>query len=163
MIKVIGIGQTMRGDDAAGIRAVQYWQAAYPKSSQQPNVQVLIEELPGLALLDMLVGASFVVIADAVRSNVDPGTIHHLEITDLATFKPGLSSAHGWGLAETLALIGILGLSNMPEQISLVGIEAGDLNMGLTLSPPVTESLAQAAALIESLVTGVLATKVNGN
>lgn len=163
MIKVIGIGQTLRGDDAAGIRAVQYWQEAYPQNSRRPEVQVYLEELPGLALLDLIAGAAAVVIVDAVHSNASPGSVHHLEITDLAAFAPGSSSAHGWGLAETLALIGILDLPNMPERISLVGIETGDLQMGTTLTTEVADSLPQAGELIERLVTSMIAATDSGD
>ena len=163
MIVVIGIGQTLRGDDAAGVRAVQFWQKNYPHTSLRSDVQVVIEELPGLALLELLSGASAVVIADAVRSGARPGEIYQLELTDLAAFTPGSSSAHGWGLAETLALGRILGIPDLPEMISLVGIEASELNAGASLSPLVADSIERAADLIESLVTGWLTRESSGN
>ncbi len=36
-IAVIGIGQSLRGDDAAGLEAVRQWQEKYPKTAKPPR------------------------------------------------------------------------------------------------------------------------------
>jgi hypothetical protein len=48
-ILVLGIGQSLRGDDAAGLEAVCLWQQTHPLTAQK--VQVEFTELPGLGLL----------------------------------------------------------------------------------------------------------------
>jgi hypothetical protein len=52
--KIIGIGQTLRGDDAAGIAAVSLWQKTFPASAGQPHIIVELIELPGIGLLNLL-------------------------------------------------------------------------------------------------------------
>ena len=99
---LIGIGQSLRGDDAAGLEAVRLWQAQYPQTAQK--LQVELSELPGLALLDRLDGMEAAILVDAVQSRATPGTIQRLGPEELAAFSTDAQSAHGWGVAETLAL-----------------------------------------------------------
>jgi hydrogenase maturation protease len=103
-LTVIGIGQTLRGDDAAGVEAVRRWQAAYPATASRKDVTVTLSELPGLALLDQLEGFDSAILVDAVQSSAEPGVIHRLTPHDLDAFGSGSGSAHGWGIAETLKL-----------------------------------------------------------
>ncbi len=158
MIVVIGIGQTLRGDDGAGIQAVQRWQAANPATASHPQLRVELEELPGLSLLDRLSGADAAILVDAVRSGAPPGCLHRLELSDLDAFRPESDSAHGWGVAETLYLGRLLDSENLPGIIVLIGIEAGAMRLGDALSREVTGALDQAAAMIEASVSELLFT-----
>src|SRR5512142_1104173 len=111
-VTVIGIGQSMRGDDAAGLEAVRRWQLGYPATATRPGVQVQYAELPGLALLDMLEGFDAAVLVDALQSAAPAGTVHRLALDELDSFSNGAKSAHGWGVAETLQLGHQLGTLN---------------------------------------------------
>ncbi len=53
-IAVIGIGQSMRGDDAAGLDAIRQWKVEYPETATRPDIRVETSELPGLDLIDRL-------------------------------------------------------------------------------------------------------------
>jgi hydrogenase maturation protease len=147
---VLGIGQSLRGDDAAGLEAVRLWQQRFPGSAAR--VRVEIHELPGVGLLDMLEGVVAAVIVDAVKSKAPAGTLMRLGQEELASFEPGTGSAHGWGVAETLHL----GYQLYPElancQITLIGIVGGQFDMGEVLSPNVRKVLPKAAQLIENEV-----------
>jgi hydrogenase maturation protease len=155
-IVVVGIGQNLRGDDAAGIEAVRRWQAQYPDSISRPGLRVEISELPGLDLLNLLDGAQGAVIADAIQSSAPPGQLHLLGPDDLASFTPDATSAHGWGVAETLQLGRTLSPSLAKCRITLIGIEAGQMAMGAGLSPEVERALDQASDLIEKIVQALL-------
>lgn len=157
MIVVVGIGQTLRGDDGAGIRAVQRWQVEFPQTSKNPQVLVELEELPGLSLLDRLTGSEAAILVDAVRSGAPPGCLHRLEISDLDAFRPESNSAHGWGVAETLFLGSQLFPDDLPEKVVLVGVEAGDMHLGDELSQEVSGTLLAAAEMIESIIAEMLA------
>jgi hydrogenase maturation protease len=148
-ITVIGLGQSLRGDDAAGLEAVRKWQEQYPETASRPDIRVEIFELPGLALLDLLEGADAVVIVDAVQSSDPPGTILRIGPDELASFTPDAQSAHGWGVAETLKL----GVSLYPElaacRITLIGIVGKNYEMGRGLSQEVVGVLPRACNWIE--------------
>ena len=152
-IKVIGIGQSLRGDDAAGLAAVHLWQERYQENKERPYLQVELAELPGIGLLSLLEGAGMVILVDAVRCGADAGTIHILSREQLEAFPNEAGSAHGWGVAETISLGEKVMPANMPEKIILIGIEGVDFSMGKPLSPEVGLALPEVARLIEQLAT----------
>jgi len=152
-IKIIGIGQSLRGDDAAGLEAVRLWQERHQANIERQNLQVELTELPVIGLLNLLEGTRTVILVDAVHSNAKAGTIHLLSEDQLESFSNGSGSAHGWGVAETLSLGRKLMPSTMPEVLLLIGIEAGDLSLGESLSPDVEKALPEVVHLIEQLVT----------
>ncbi len=155
-VTVIGIGQTLRGDDAAGIEAVHRWQDAYPLTASRPEVAVQCSELPGLGLLDMLEGFDAALIIDAVQTAAAPGTILWLSPGDLESFTRGSKSAHGWGIAETLQLARQVDPSRLPPHVRLLGIVAQHMDIGEYLSAPLQEALPAISEAIEAEVQRML-------
>jgi len=148
-IVIIGIGQSLRGDDGAGLAAVQHWQRAYPNSANHPSLRIEMVELPGLSLLDLIFGTSAAILVDAVRSGAKPGTLHLLSESDLDAFETDSGSAHGVGVAESLALGNRLYHERMPADIILIGVEASGFGVGEILSPEVQRAIPIAARTIE--------------
>ena len=146
-ILVLGLGQSLRGDDAAGLIAVQAWQKKYPHSAEQILVETC--ELPGLALLDLLEGMEFAILVDAVETTMPPGSILKVEPQDLAAFTSDAQSAHGWGIAESLNLARSLNLPQAGTKITLIAIAGGDFTIGAGLSQPVSLALDTAVETIE--------------
>ena len=144
---VLGIGQSLRGDDAAGLEAVRRWQMRYPQSAMR--VQVELSELPGLGLLDLLDGIDAAILVDAVHAQAAPGRLLRIGPDELASFTPDAASAHGWGVAETLHL----GLSLYPAlakvRITMIGIVGLQFDVGAGLSPEIRAALENAAEMIE--------------
>ena len=155
-IKVIGVGQSLRGDDAAGLEAVRMWQKEYPRTSGRPDVRVEISELPGLALLQLLEGVDAAVLVDSVKSRSKPGTIQRVNIDQLNAFASDSKSAHGWGIAETIQLDRVLHPERPPVDIRFIGIEAQQMNLGEALSPSVRQALPIASEFIEAEVNQLL-------
>lgn len=151
-IAVIGIGQSLRGDDAAGLDAIRQWKEEYPKTANRSEIRADASELPGLALIDLLDDTDAAVIVDAVQSSAKPGTIHRLSADNLSAFTPDSQSAHGWGVAETLQLGYQLypTLKNLP--IRIIGIEAEQVSMGIGLSQSVTQAMPALCQVIEDQV-----------
>lgn len=158
MLAIIALGQELRGDDAAGLEAVRRWAAAYPQTADHSSVAVHQAGLPGLGLLDLLAGCRAAILVDAVASGSKPGSLHILREDQLASFAPGSGSAHGWAVAETLALGRQLYPDSIPEDITLLGIEIASLELGAGLSAEVRQSLEQAVEIIERLVQQALGT-----
>lgn len=155
-VTVIGIGQTIRGDDGAGIAAVRRWQQSFSRTAQRPDVRIQYVELPGLNLLDLLEGSDGAVLVDAVEDLSDPGTIHRLGPNDLASFTSGSQSAHGWGVAETLALARQVQPNLGLIPIRLVGITAAQMQLGAAMSEAVERALQAACVAIEAEVRALL-------
>lgn len=152
---VIGIGQTMRNDDRAGLVAVLHWQKTFPLSAENPSLKVQLVELPGLELLELLEGFEAAIIVDAVQSGAQPGIVHFLKEEELLGFLQDSKSAHGWGVAETLRIGRTLG-NHLPDRILLIGIEGQDFSPGENLSPLVQSALNTVAQAIEDSVKIIL-------
>jgi hydrogenase maturation protease len=140
-IAVIGIGQSFRGDDEIGLKAVQQWMDRYPETASRSEIQVDISELPGLTLLDLLEGAKAAVLVDAIECLTFPGTIHSINPEQLSSFTTDAKSAHGWGVAETLRMDQMLNPSRKKIPIKVIGIEVGQVEIGSALSKSVEQAL----------------------
>ncbi len=151
-IAVIGIGQDLRGDDAAGLEIVRRWQREYAETASLPEIQVQATDTSGLALLDLFDGMDAAVLVDAVRSQAEPGTLHRLDPDQLSSATLDSQSSHGWGVAEALQLSCTLEPSLKERRLRLVGIEAGQTLMGSDLSPSVQACLPLAARAVQEEV-----------
>lgn len=150
-IKIIGIGQRLRGDDSAGLEVVRRW-----KSAQQAPLPDALEtaalESPGINLLSHMSGYDVVILVDAVHSGAAPGTLHRLRPDEIEPFLAGADSAHGWGIAETLKLGETLQDGDFPTHIHLLGIEIQSVAPGQDLSPEVRDALPAAVQKLDDLV-----------
>lgn len=155
-IAVIGIGQDFRGDDAAGLEVVRRWQQEYTETASLPEIRVQATDTSGLALLDYFDGMDAVILVDAVRSQVEPGTLHRLDPDQLSSVMPDTQSSHGWGVAETLRLCRSLAPSLNKMRLRLVGIEASQVDYGKGLSHSVQQALPLACCALQDEVLAFL-------
>lgn len=153
---VIGIGQSLRGDDAAGLEAVEAWRTANPATAERPDLSVETLEVPGLALLERLQQAQSAIIVDAIRSGAAPGTLLQAGLEQIEVFTSAAKSAHGWGVAETLQLGRRLDPELENLDVHLLGIEGKDYSVGRGLSSEVLEALPRASIAIQKQVDQLL-------
>lgn len=143
-IKVIGVGNAWRGDDAAGLLV-----ARRLKADHLPQVQ--ISECLGTvsAIQEAWQDAAGVIVVDAVVSGGPPGTIHRFEAQD-AGVPVQLSrspSSHGWGVAEAVALGRLF--RELPPVLIIYGIEGSNFDHGTNLSLEVAAAIPKAADRIK--------------
>lgn len=151
---IIGIGQHLRGDDAVGVRVVEGWAAQHPKILSSPQVEVALIPLPGLALIDRISGFEYAVLVDAVLGGpgVSPGSLLCLTPDDLSSFSRGTASAHGWGVAESLALAETLKIEGLPAEIKILGIGGKQVGVGAGLSPEVEAVIPEAVQRLDQIL-----------
>lgn len=141
---VIGIGNSMRGDDGVGPAAVDRLSA-----QDLTDVELLTLDGEPSRLLDAWRDRELVIMIDTIVAGGVPGSLHRLEIGVDRLPKPvAAMSSHRAGLADAVALGRALGRE--PRRLIVHGIEPADVNLGSALSAPVS------AALV-SLVDRVLA------
>jgi hydrogenase maturation protease len=138
-VTILGIGNLLRGDDAAGLLAARLLRELLP------GVRVL--ELQGdiAAAIDAWEGETAVLLIDAVRSGAPAGTIHRFEAH--AAPLPARffrSSTHLFGAADAIELARALG--RLPSRLIVYGIEAASFEPGAALTPAVEAGV---AALVE--------------
>lgn len=155
---VIGIGQQMRGDDAVGVKVVQLWATQHPERLASSQIEMALVPLPGLGLLDQISEYEYAILVDAVLGGpgVSPGSLLYLTPNNLVGFSGGASSTHGWGVAEAFQLAEVLGIKDLPKQITILGIGGKQVEIGATLSPEVAEVLPEAVTAIERLIAQYL-------
>ncbi len=141
-VRVIGIGNEWRGDDAVGLLAARRLQGVLGD-----RAEVVEAGVTGVELLELMKGAGTVFLIDAVRSGQAPGTIHRLDAS-AGPIAPALfpRSTHAVGVAEVLELARTLGV--LPKQVVVYGIEAGDTEVGHSLSPQVSHALNEVIELV---------------
>ena len=161
-IKILGMGNSMRGDDEVGLKIVQQWIRSHASAYPEDTVEAEILESPGITLLSEIAGRDTAILVDAVRSGARAGTLHKLTEEDLASFTDGTGSAHGWGAAETLSLGHRLIPEDMPKRIYVIGVEALQFNLGEGLSPAVKASIPKAVEMIEAILHEIIKNNIWG-
>jgi hydrogenase maturation protease len=140
-VVVIGVGNAMRGDDAAGLEVVA-------RVRDEPGVERVAHEREPIEVLEIWAGADAVVLVDAVRSGAPTGTIHRLDASaDALPAAFARGSSHTIGVGEVIELARALG--RLPLRVIVYGIEGARFESGAALSPEV-------AAAIDSLADTVL-------
>jgi len=146
---VVGLGHGDRGDDGVGPAVAR---AVAAGSAAGSGVLVRTQEDP-TALLDLWEGHDHVVVVDAVVTGSPVGTLHRLDLgADAPPLPPGtwaetgLAGTHAFGLAATVELG--RALHRLPARVVVVGVEVRHLEVGTTLSPPVTAALEAAEELV---------------
>jgi hydrogenase maturation protease len=134
-IRIIGLGNGMRGDDAVGLMA-----ARRIRQEVGDRVEVIEAEMAGVDLIELMKGAHSVLLIDAARSGQAPGTIHRL---DASAGPIGGQifprSSHALGMVDALELARAMGV--LPATVIVYGVEAGNMEAGQPLSPAVTRAL----------------------
>jgi hydrogenase maturation protease len=141
--RVLGIGSPF-GDDRVGWAVIDALRGS--GALTRARASATCYDRPGLRLVEALTGAEHAILVDAMRSGAPPGSIRRLAAEDL-TVASGLLSAHGFGVAEAVALARALGA--LPRRLTVIGIEIADPQPGADLSAPVRAAVAAAAAQIE--------------
>ncbi len=143
LIRIIGLGNVLAGDDGVGILAARRLKARLGKQQAdlvEVQVEVIEAELVGLEVLDLMEGADVVMLVDAARSGHPPGTLHRLEVSDGPIGKTLFPhSTHALNTVDVLELGRTLG--TLPPRVIVFGIEAGTLRAGEALSPEVARAL----------------------
>lgn len=131
-ILVLGIGNLIMADDGVGVRVVQQLQQEYcfPQC-----VTVMDGGTLGLDLLPALEGITNLIVVDAVETGAPPGTVVRLAGEELPIALETKLSPHQMGLKDLLAVARLMG--NEPEEMVLVGIQPGSIEMDEYLTPEV--------------------------
>ena len=140
-IKIIGMGNLLLTDEGIGVHAAR----ALQRVSLPPNVEV-IDGGTSPDVLTYIETADSLVIIDAMDTGDEPGGIYRLPIDDLTPAANGLTSIHEVNLVAMLKTLKLLG--GGPRQAVIIGIQPGDLNWGLELSPPLQRRLPQVIQVV---------------
>jgi hydrogenase maturation protease len=141
-VVVIGVGNSFRCDDAAGLEVAR-------RLEHDEDVRVVEREGDLAGLLDLWNEASSVIIVDSASSGAAPGTIHRFDAIADPLPTGVFSSTHAFGVAEVVELG--RALDRLPESLTVYAIEGARFEVGQDLSPEVEAAVAQLASTLPTL------------
>lgn len=142
-LKVIGVGNAWRGDDAVGLLVARRLRADH-----LPEVEVAECRGTVTAVQEAWNDAAGVIVVDAVVSGGRPGAIYRFNAHGggVPMELSRSPSSHGWGVAEALALGKVL--QELPPYLIIYGIEGQNFGPGQEVSQEVAEAIPEAARRI---------------
>lgn len=158
---VLGIGNTILTDEAAGVRAVEALERAYKMPA---NVQVIDGGTSGMEMIEDLTNLDFLIVIDVVKTGAAGGTVVKIEGDQIPVFFRRKLSPHQIALPDVLACLELL--DTMPQEIIVLGVELISLELGMEMTPTVAAKvpvlmemaaceLAARGYLLEALTTTV--------
>lgn len=139
---VIGLGNSSRGDDAAGLVAAERL-----AQSGRSGVTVATCEGEPFSLLDRWREGDRVILIDATSTRSRPGTLRRFD-AHRRPLPAGLfaTSTHALGLAALLELA--RRLDRMPDELIVYGLEGASFGLGDALSPAAEAAVAEVVACV---------------
>ncbi len=141
-VRVIGLGNTFRGDDAVGIMV-----ARRLVTLDFPGVEILERSGEGTALMEAMKGSETLYLIDAMQSGSAPGKILRFNAHN-QSLSPHFSAAstHAFGVAEAIEMARLL--DELPAQLIVYGIEGKNYEVGQNLSPEVEQAIQKLVKII---------------
>jgi hydrogenase maturation protease len=135
-MKVIGVGNEWRGDDAVGLLVVRRL-----KADQLPEVEIAECRGTVTAVREAWKDAAGVIVVDAVFSGGRPGAIYRFDAHDggVPVQLSRSPSTHGLGVAEALALGQLF--QELPPYLIIYGIEGQNFGPGQEVSREVEAAI----------------------
>lgn len=126
---VIGVGNTLLGDDGIGVRLVEDLAPAI----RRLGADAVYGGTGGFSLIGLVEDRPLVIFVDAVAMGLEPGDAHAFgtEVIEQAGAGGETWSGHEIDLADTIALVERIA----PDvRIRVIGIEPADTTPSLTIS-----------------------------
>ena len=142
---VLGIGNTILTDEAAGVRAVELLEQRY----QIPDDVLVIDGgTSGMEMIEDLSDLDFLIVIDVVKTGAAPGTVVKIAGDEIPVFFRRKLSPHQIALPDVLASLELL--DSMPKEIVVLGVEPISLELGMEMTATIAE---QVPVLVEMAVT----------
>ncbi len=139
---ILGLGNTIMSDDGVGPCVIDLLR----KEPLPEQVSLLDGGTLGLDLLPYLEGIQRLIIVDAVEIGQSAGTVIQLAGDQVPVALETKLSPHQMGMKDLLAVARLMG--HLPDEIMLIGVQPGCLEMGTELTPPVTQALPTLCSLV---------------
>ena len=133
---VLGIGNTILSDEAAGVRAVEALERAY---RMPDDVLVIDGGTSGMEMIEDLSNLDFLIVLDVVKTGAAPGMVVKIAGDEIPVFFRHKLSPHQIALPDVLASLELL--DTMPKEIIVLGVEPITLELGMEMTPTVAEQV----------------------
>ena len=135
-VTIIGLGNRMRGDDAAGLLAVD----GLGRRPLPESMKVVEAPEDPVRIIDMLAETDTAIIVDAADMAAQPGTVRVFRSEEDWTSVATISSVHSVGLQQLLPMARKLGID---AKVVLVAVQASSWDFGEEISPEVLQHVTE--------------------
>ncbi len=120
---VLGLGNTLLGDDGVGIYALNELQSNWRDHKHQDSIEFVDGGTLSFTLTETLYGADNLIVIDAAQLNANPGEVKVFTNEDMDTFvrTSKCSSVHEVSLSELLDMARLL--DTLPTRRALIGVQ----------------------------------------
>lgn len=136
-VLVVGCGNLLRGDDAAGPVLVRM----LADRDMPAGVRLIDGGTAGMDIAFAMRGVPTVVIVDASRVGVEPGTIHRVPGEELVDLRPPDGNLHSFRWDQALGFAQWLLADEYPGDVTVWLVEGQSFEHGAPLSEPVQAAL----------------------
>ncbi|MBI5899131.1 MAG: HyaD/HybD family hydrogenase maturation endopeptidase [Rhodocyclales bacterium] len=139
---VLGIGNIILSDEAAGVRAVEALERGWLLPQ---NVMAIDGGTSGMEMIEDLSDLDLLIVLDVVKTGAAPGTLVKISGDEIPVFFRSKLSPHQIALPDVLASLELLG--TLPREIVILGVEFISLELGLEMTPTIAEKVPVLAAM----------------
>jgi hydrogenase maturation protease len=158
MIKIIGVGNLLFGDEGFGVWFVQKYEKEF-KEKYGDRIDFVDAGTTTLPVVNEIGKVNHLFIIDAVNPNkkkYTPGQI--IEFDKDAVFKGTKSkikvTAHSGGVQEILATMELMGI--LPEHVELIAVVPQSIDTGMDLTPVVKERLSSVKDILIKKIDSII-------
>lgn len=135
MLKVVGMGNALRGDDSIGSYVVEQLE----KEKLPVPLSLTDVGSDAFSLLEHLTGPDPVVVVDCARMGANPGTVKKIHLNDETVGQVSSAvSLHGFSFVEMYQMAKSLG---QITDCQIIGVEPKSIEFGESLSDEVSETV----------------------
>lgn len=146
---VLGVGNLLLKDEGIGVHLVR----ALEGRQLPPDVEVIDAGTAGCDILPLLSNAGKIIIVDALKGGEPPGAVYRLTPQDFEQQADySIISLHDIGVMDALKMLKLMD-GRLPGVV-IIGVEPGEIEVGLELTPEVAASLPFIVDLVMQEVAG---------
>jgi hydrogenase maturation protease len=146
-IVVIGIGNTIKSDDGAGVRALEMLEPLVGDDVELVEGRVYCADM-----LPVLEGRRKAIFIDGIDSGEEPGAIFRFSPDEVKSEKKISLSIHDFGVYDLIMAARLL--EQCPEELVMFCVQVKDTSVGQELSPEVEAALPRLCELVLEEVGG---------
>jgi len=145
-ICVLGIGNTLMGDDGVGVEVVEQLDAV----AMGPSVEVVAGATAGMALVHHFTDSELVFVIDAIDADAEPGAIFRFDPDDAGVMNLRSNNIHGMGLPYMVTAARLKGAT--PE-VLVFAVQVGSVTpRDRELTPEVQAAVERVRQMVASEV-----------
>jgi len=147
---VAGIGNILMKDDGLGVYVIN----ELAKRPWPEEVELVDAGIASFEMLDVFCRADYIIVIDSMTAGGEPGTIYRAPLEELGLKdSPAVTSLHELHFTEAIKVVHLMGYH--PE-VTVFGVEPCQVELGMGLTPVITEKMPRLLELVEAEIHHVL-------